>query len=142
MGCRRASLTHHPPQYVPAHCQAGAEGSREAHPPGLAAGPAKAGTQGRHTCHATCGVLDLSERDQGPLQGSIFTRKVTWPTALQASMERGGYPGHPVLPEEPLIQVREHCHPRGGPMGGCCDYPPAHPPTRILLQVLKERRPT
>ena len=123
MGYRRASLTHHPPQYVPACHQAGAEGSREIHLPGLVAEPAKAGPQDRCTHHATCRVLDLSERYQGPLPGSIFTKKVTWLTTLQALMEGGGYPGHPVLPEEPLAQVRRHCHARGGPMGGCCNYP-------------------
>ena len=31
--------------------------------------------------------------------------------------------GHPLLPEEPLAQVRPHCHARGGPMRGCCSYP-------------------
>ena len=142
MGYRRASLTHHPPQYVPACHWAGAEGSTEVHLLGLAAEPAKARPWGRCTCHATCRVPDLSERDQGPLPGSIFTKKVTWSTALQASMEGGGYQGHPVLPEEPLVQVWGHHHSGGGPMGGCCDYPLAHLPTGILLQVPKEKRPT
>ena len=42
-------------------------------------------------------------------------------------MEGGGYPGHPVLPEEPLAQAKGHHHAGGGPMGGCCDYPqPIH----------------
>ena len=31
-------------------------------------------------------------------------------------MEGGGYPGHPVLPEEPLAQARGHHHAGGVPM--------------------------
>ena len=102
MGCRGASLTHHPPQYVPVHHQGGAEGSREVHLPRTVAEPAKARPQGQCTCHATCRV---PERDQGPLLWSIFTKKVTQLTALQALMQGGGYPGHPALPEELLAQA-------------------------------------
>ena len=52
---------------------------------------------------------------------------VTWLTTLHVSSGEGGYPGHPVLPEEPLAQARGHCHAGGGPMGGCCNYPqPIH----------------
>ena len=128
-GVLRASPTHHPPQYVPACHQGGVEGSREVHPLRLVAEPAKAWPQGRHTCHATWRVSDLSERDQGPLPWSIFTKKITWLTTLQAQMEGRGYPGHPVLPEEPLAQAGGHCHAGGGPMRGCCNYPqPIHQP--------------
>ena len=138
MGYRRASQTHHPPQYVPAHCQAGTEGSREVHLPGPAAEPAKAGPQGRHTHHVTCRVPDLSEIDQGLLPGSIFTKKVTRPTTLQTSTEEGGYPGHPVLPEEPLALVRGHCHTEGGPMGAVVTTP--EPSANVESHSRSQRR--
>ena len=62
-------------------------------------------TWGQHTHHTTCRVPDLSEGDQGPLPWSIFTKKVTWPTALWVPMEGRGHPRHPVLPEELLAKV-------------------------------------
>ena len=123
MGDRGGSSTHHPPQYVPAHHQARAEGGGEVHLLRPLAEPAKARPRGRHTQHTTCRVPDLPQRDQRPLLWCIFPKMITWPTALQALVEGGGYPGHPVLPEEPLAQVRGHHHAGGGPMRGCCSYP-------------------
>ena len=123
MGDRGASLIHHPPQYVPACCQARVEGGREVYLLRPLAEPAKARPRGRHTCHTTCRVLDLPQRDQTPLPQHIFAKNVTQPTALQALAEGGGYPGHPVLPKEPLTQARQHCHAGGRPMRGCCSYP-------------------
>ena len=104
-GILRASPPHHPPQYVPACHQAGAEGSREVHLPRLMAEPAKAGLWDGHTHQTTCGVPNLLEGDPGPLPWSIFTKKVTWPTALWAPTEGRGNPRHPVLPEELLVET-------------------------------------
>ena len=50
-------------------------------------------------------------------------RRLPSPTAVQAPAEGGGYPGHPVLPEEPLAQVRGHHHAGGRQTRGCCSYP-------------------
>ena len=84
-------------------------------------------TRGRHTCHKTCRVPDLPQRDLRPLLPCISAKKVAWSTALQAMAERGSNLGHPVLPEELLAQARLHHHARGGPMRGYCGYPlPVH----------------
>ena len=126
MGYRRPSLTHHPPQYVPACHQAGAEGSREVHPLGLATEPAKARPQGRCTHHAASRVPDLSEGDQGPLSASIFTKQ--------------GHPAHTLRPQQREEAIQDilsslRSHLQGGTTmleedqwGGCCNYPSAHLP--------------
>ena len=49
--------------------------------------------------------------------------KVAWITTLQALVEGGGYPEHPVLPEELLAQERGHHHAGGGPMGAAVTTP-------------------
>ena len=121
MGDRGASSIHHPPWYVPACHQARAEGGGEVHLVRLLAEPAKAGPRGRCTRHTTCRVPDLPQRHQRPLPQCIFAKKVAQLTTLQAPVEGGGYPGHPVLPEEPLAQARQYCHARG-PTRGCGGY--------------------
>ena len=142
MGCWRVTLPHHPPQYVPACCQGRAEGSREVCPPRLLALPAKAKPRGRCTHHMTCGALNLSEGDLGPLPWSILTKKVAWPTALWVPVDGRGHPRHHVFPEELLAEMSGHCHARGGPIGGCHGHPMAHPATGIPIQVPGERLPT
>ena len=67
MGDRGATPVHHPPPYVPTRCQERVEGGKQVHLPRLLAEPAKARPRGRHTCHNTCRVVDLPQRDQRPL---------------------------------------------------------------------------
>ena len=68
----------------------------------LAAEPAKAGPRGGCTCHKTCRVPDLPQRDQRPLPWCILTEKVTWSTVFWAPAERAGNLGHPVFSEDPI----------------------------------------
>ena len=142
MGCWWAAPPHHSSKDVHACCQGEAERSREVYLPRPSVRPASTKSRGRCTCCTTCGVLNLSEGNPGPLPWSILTKKVTWPAALWVPMDGRGHPRHPVFPENPLAEMRRHCHAGGGPMGGCCGCTTAQPLTRILIQVLRERLPT
>ena len=100
-----ASLPHHPAQYVPICCQGGMERSREVHPPRPLAKPTQAGSQRKLVCCTAGGLLDLPERNPGPVSWGISAKEVTRPAAMQASAERGSYSWHLVLADEPVVEV-------------------------------------
>ena len=126
MGDRRPSSVCHPPQYVSAHHQTGAEGGREVHLMRLLAKPTKARPRGRHTHHKTCGVPDFPQRDQRPLPQHILAEKIAQSTTLwrkeaiwdilssmRNQLHRQGYPTNPRRMHQRLLQ-----NPGLGPGGG------------------------
>ena len=79
MGDRRSPSVCHPPQYVSACCQAGAEEGREVHLMRLLAEPTKARPRGGCTCHKTCRIPDSHIEIRDLYHGVYLLRRLVSP---------------------------------------------------------------
>ena len=88
MGNRSSPLVCYPPWDVSTHCRVRAEGGREVHLLMPLGQPAKAWPRGGPICHETCGILDFSQGDQGPLSQCLPVEKVSWSPAHCGPQQR------------------------------------------------------